>query len=367
MTTPDIVDAELCPFAFVGCWNRELQSKSAENPLESPRDLVAAAIRDSGLSTVILGGDNIYPPWLVAPDGIETIKLTDRRPFRPRYERGAFRRGARLYSTVPHLWVAIGNHNIDKASEFDIYEEQRATFGPVSLPAPYYTRQFRDGRRIVVIDTNTVDAGREADFTAMCDWLATVAQGEYLLVQHIPFICLSSARRDGSWSRPVLRRARELLDVFLRPGVTPPTAILCADTHNFQYGVVSYKGLEIPQFVVGTGGARPDPLPATMKQEDWAYKPSDTPGLSYRMMSTADSYGYLRVDAADATSSNQQSIVHGGLQFTFVSVAPWTRSDTEPFRYVYAKPWPPSRGGRRQRTRRRQSRRKAAAKTRRHR
>lgn len=285
----DRVDTPLLPLAFVGCWNRELRTPTGARIEDGPRERVAAAIAAASPRTVILGGDNIYAPSVydAATDKVTKGKL---------YDEGAFENGATLYTSHPQVFVAVGNHNVDKEdTTFNILEKEIATFTPERMPSTYYRRTFQDGLSIVVIDTNLVVPEREAEFQAMLAWLETVTDRPYILVQHEPFASIAKVK-DGVNIRKVLPRYKDILNRIFLPKVVPPIAILCADTHNYQYGTITYNGVTVPQYVVGTGGAKPDPLNKPISEDEKIFKPEGDAGLTYTFDHMVDGFGFLLID-----------------------------------------------------------------------
>lgn len=84
----------------------------------------------------------------------------------------------------------------------------------------------------------------------------------------------------------------------------PPVAVLCADTHNYQVGVITYGGKTIQQIIVGTRGATHDPI----EGEDRAFSVGDQ--LQYRLTENIEGLGCLRVTGLD--------------EYEFVRVAGWS-------------------------------------------
>lgn len=294
------IDKPLFPLAFVGCWNREIRTTGGGR-ISGPREAVATAIEDIHPATIILGGDNIYAPTTRSADG-KNVKGKI-------YDVSAFEHGANLYiEKAPTLLVAVGNHNIDKAS-FDIIETEQKRFGKEAMPAPYFIRKFtKDNINVIFINTNLVVEGREEAFSKMIKWLAGVTKEPYLLIQHEPISALAKIDKITGTTNvyKVLPRAGEILDILIR---APPKAILCADTHNYQRGELLYKGVSIPQYIVGTGGARPDPLIAVEAPLD--ISSADVSGLVYRFHEHTPGYGFLLVTGdADAQTYEFKGVSH---------------------------------------------------------
>jgi hypothetical protein len=212
----------LHPFIFVGCWNRR----------GAPRNAVADAVMKTDIANVILGGDNVYP-----------------LPGTKSHAAEVFREGMELYAGK-RLFGVLGNHNVKNIS---VGAEELAYKG-WTLPAPYYVHRFKDAA-IVCLDTNSMDG--TLDVNVMAAWMRKTlaelkAEGlPYYIVQHEPYASYKKSKLTTLVNGSTL--LYEMLEY-------PPVAILCADTHNFQVGMLNVRGTKILQFIVGTGGAAHDPI-----------------------------------------------------------------------------------------------------------
>lgn len=223
MTTID-KSKDLIPFLFMGCWNRD----------QEPRTTVANAIRDNPIETLILGGDNVYP---------EKMRIGASTDFTKVYSLKTLMNGVHML-TGKDIYAALGNHNIGGPML-----NTQLGLSEWNMPARYYCINFND-YSLIVIDSNL-----EADeYSVMYKWLSdkikelNFSKRQYYYVQHEPFIAF---KKKKNFVFPKL----ELLTILAE---YPPIAILCADTHNFQEGILQINDVKIPQFVVGTGGADPD-------------------------------------------------------------------------------------------------------------
>ena len=253
------------PFLFFGCWNRDGPA----------RDTVMTAVKESKIRTVILGGDNIYPQKVgkVKTYGLET-----------------FARGA-AFLADKKVYAAIGNHNI---ADPTVFEAQKRLW---NISNTFY--RFKHGSmNFLVLDTNRM---KNAEMMAwFADQLAELQTSflPYYLVQHEPYASFKKGKiQILADSAPYLRRL----------AVYPPRAVLCADTHNYQRGVLRVGGVVIPQIVVGTGGAEPDPIDVEY-MESHGRQIEIEEGM-YELQEYVPGYGYLRVDA----DGHEE----------FVLVAPW--------------------------------------------
>lgn len=266
----------LHPFLFVGCWN---------NPTTKDYVGVFKKISEDPITTLILGGDNIYPKK--NPNGSKEYSVDE-------VENGfeIARQGKNVVLT------ALGNHNIGNKDVYDKIKELYA------IESNYYCVHFSDGFSLVFLDTSLCKKGGE-QMEAMFAWLADLLGriGPYYLVQHVP---IASIRDDGP---DLLRRKNELLKIIQH---NLPRAILCAHTHLYQHGKIEFQssphneseraspnlGLakkEIDQFIVGTGGAILDGSPS---HDDTSIAEGNF--FSYTILETQKTHGYARIMAPGA-------------------------------------------------------------------
>lgn len=261
MTTID-KEKTLIPFLFMGCWNED----------DSPRVSVAKAIMENPIQTVVLGGDNVYP---------QKMRIGNATDFKKVYSQKTLMNGVHmLYGK--DIYAALGNHNVGGPML-----KLQLGLNEWTMPDRYYCINFSD-YSLIVIDTNLID--NDELFASMNVWLSeTINKLEtsgrkYYYVQHDPFISF------GKKSPIVLPKLNNILEILAK---YPPIAILCADTHNYQKGVLEINGVTIQQYVVGTGGAHPDYVKA--KNGDLY----ETSGVKYIMENHISGYGYLEVTKDD--------------------------------------------------------------------
>jgi hypothetical protein len=263
---------DLHPFLFMGCWNEAL-------PSPEPRNAVAAAIRANPVPTLILGGDNVYPKKQVV--GEKKMKT---------YSLELLNEGLGLFAEK-HLHIALGNHNVDAP------EIQTRVMEIGRLTNRYYCKTFRDAYALVVIDTNLVDTVLGPP---MLEWIARTVRTlqesgtRYYFIQHEPFL---------SYKKGKAEQLDKGVDILRLLAAYPPILILCADTHNYQELMITVGGVSIPQIVVGTGGAHPDPFGDTSET-----KVRDD--IVYTLGKHTEGFGYLQVNAPG--------------DFAFQNVAPWS-------------------------------------------
>jgi hypothetical protein len=236
---------DLHPFLFMGCWNRK----------GSGRDAVLTAIKKDSVPLLVLGGDNAYP---------DKTKSGDKR-----YILADVMSGLDGLPKDREVYVGIGNHNIDKwavtNSTHSIYEIEQE-YPDWNLPYNYYCVLFEDKRALIFLDTNLFKRG--GDINGMLRWFKATLQHtikrhgyKYYIIQHDPFFSIKSPKPGRTVPRKThLSDSHRILDTILEVNCLP-IAILCADTHNYQEWDLDYKGHTFHQAVVGTGGAKPDPVP----------------------------------------------------------------------------------------------------------
>lgn len=245
-------------FLFMGCWNRDGCQKIGGQAA------VAAAIRGEPTHfPLFLGGDNIYP------DKSPTTK-------RKTYPAQRLLQGINcLVGAVPRpLFAAIGNHNLPLLpTEFQ---------APWILPATSYRVDFANVS-VLVLDSNAWDTGTEEEARSLLELLKTelaslrTRDRAYYCIMHHPIV---SYKKKGI---QVLPHYAAVLDEFVK---WKPRILLVADTHNYQKGIIEWKGMDLLQIVSGTGGADLDP----MEFQDHMELP-----VAYRLLEGMVSYGYQRI------------------------------------------------------------------------
>ena len=292
-----VAERRLHPFLFMGCWNYTSHTGRGS----AARDAVLAMIKTHPeRELLVAAGDNAYPEK-ARNTGIETFNVED------------IGQGFKLLKDSRpkgKLLVGIGNHNAERLNAGDkrILQVERETFG-TALPHTFFCRIFtKDHCALLFLDTNAFEKKHaklnslyeDPDYVAdMLQWLEEVIlylkkkRYRYYLVQHEPMF---SIKPKGV---QMLTRLTDVMDVLDGTG-HKPIAILSADTHNHQQWKLEYKGHSYTQVVTGTGGARPDYVPALETLPVNAELRIDTrPFTSIRyktsMRNRIPSYGYLEV------------------------------------------------------------------------
>jgi hypothetical protein len=268
-------DVPLHPFLFVGCWN---------NPTTRDYERVFQKIQEDPITTLILGGDNIYP-------------FKDENGNK-RYNVDEVEKGFRIAKEGKNIvYTALGNHNITNPQVFDKEKEL------YTLPSRYYSVHFSDNYSLVFLDSNLFKTGGDA-LTSMFDWLRELIGkiGPYYLVQHHPIAGI----RDSGPS--FLKYKNQLLQIIQN---NLPIAVFSSHIHLFQHGLIQFQsrphdenenkraspnlGLnrkEINQYIVGTGGAVLDGIPS---RDDSIIIEGNF--FEYRVLETQKTYGYSRITA----------------------------------------------------------------------
>ena len=254
MTTID-KSTNLIPFLFMGCWNRN----------DKPRSSVADALRENPIKTLILGGDNIYPNKVRIGNNVKKV-----------YNLKTLMNGIdMLYGK--DIYTALGNHNVD-GSTLNV----QLSLNKWIIPSRYYSVNFAD-HSLIVIDSNLITTDK---YNIMKEWLMTTINylkdkgRKYYYVQHDPFISFKKSKKT------VLANISEMLNILAH---YPPIMILCADTHNYQKGTLKVGDVSITQYIVGTGGASPDPVTVEIGTSE------TVDDITYKMTDYIPGYGYLEV------------------------------------------------------------------------
>jgi hypothetical protein len=284
----------LYPFSFVGCWNKPMPGI----PLAAqPRYRVAKAIMDTRESpdeVIILGGDNIY--------AVEGSKA---------HNEAEFNIGAGFYEEAD-VFTAIGNHNLGVFA--DTGHSKLTAHADVGwIPAAeetYYRVPFAEAD-IIVLDSNLRKGAQARWLHGQIQELKATGK-PWWLVQHEPFASFKK-KKEGKMKEHAIANNYSR-NVFYMIKQHPPIAVLCADTHNYQRGrLVFPDGLEITQYVVGTGGGIPDRI---TKDDIAAVPPIDTGLVQYVVDEVAEGFGFLRVE--------------GPVAIAFVTVMPWMAGGAQP-------------------------------------
>ena len=292
-----VAERRLHPFLFMGCWNYTSHTGRGS----AARDAVLAMIKTHPeRELLVAAGDNAYPEK-ARNTGIKTFNMED------------IGHGFDLLihsRAKGKLLVGIGNHNAERLNAGDkrILQVERETFG-TALPHTFFCRIFtKDHCALLFLDTNAFEKKHaklnslyeDPEYVAdMLEWLEEVIlylkkkRYRYYLVQHEPMF---SIKPKGI---QILSRVNDIMDILNTTG-HKPIAILSADTHNHQQWKLEYKGHSYTQVVTGTGGARPDYVPALetlpLNAELRITKRPFT-SIQYKtpMRNRIPSYGYLEV------------------------------------------------------------------------
>jgi hypothetical protein len=286
---------KLYPFSFVGCWNKPMPGI----PLKGqPRRVVASALlaaQKSPDEVVILGGDNIY--------AVEGDKAK-------RHNEADFVDGAAPFEEA-NVFTAVGNHNLGPfadtgKSKVRVMAEE---YGWLPSAAESYYRVPFEEADVIVLDTNQNGPAQSAWFMGQVMELAATGK-PWWLVQHEPFASIKKIKA-GKPKTHILD-AKYVNGILPFVALYPPLGILCADTHNYQAGrLVMGGGVEIPQWVVGTGGGIPDRITGA----DVAALGGgiQSPLFYYAVDAVAPDFGFARVTGPGAV--------------TFISVMPWPEQE----------------------------------------
>lgn len=256
-------------------------------PLEAqPRRVVARSLlntQESPDEIVILGGDNIY-----AVEGDPE----------KRHNEADFVDGAAPFEEA-NVFTAVGNHNVGLFADTGHHKLRVMAEEYGWLPS-YFDRYYRipfAEADVIVLDTNMITKRQP---TWLAHQLAELkAAGKlWWLVQHEPFASIKK-RKEGQLKTHILTKkyADGILPLLAS---YPPLGILCADTHNYQKGKIIIGDIEIPQWVVGTGGGIPDRI--TPADVDAIGGGIQAPLFYYAVDAVAPGFGFARVTGPGAVS-----------------------------------------------------------------
>ena len=249
-----INDSEnLVPFIFMGCWN--LDSK--------PRNDVTDDIRLNKIQTIVLGGDNVYHEKKEIGESLSSQIFKDR--LHTLFDGINRLKGKKIYA-------ALGNHDVDN----NMIEVQLSLKEWI-IPNRYYCVEFKD-YSLIVIDTSI-------NQSLMSEWLLEKvtelknANKKYFYVQHRPFITFQHKVKN--------RVEKKILKLLYILSTYPPISILCAHRHNYQNATLNVNGVNIQQFIVGTGGAHQH---SAIISKSYKFK-----NITYTLNEYIEAYGYLEV------------------------------------------------------------------------
>lgn len=313
-------------FIFFGCWN--YIDLTVEIP---PRDRVLQMIKknSSDIESIIIAGDNWYPTKNTEIETqVETetkVKVkTKIKPKIKKYLNCVLESGFKLLSDInKKVYFAIGNHDIKKIPEKEpcfllkkqleiknknfIYpsinyyssNSRRLSSDKLSIPS-FLSKierepviQIINGNHFLFIDTDILQDN-------YLDYLKKIIniiknKNEYkikdkdientkllFIVGHDPFfVC----RKKGD--QKVIKTLIKTINDFIKKLKNYNVIYLCADTHNFQIGILNNT---IPMIIAGTGGASLDELCFDDKNKLNTINGSD----SYYYYNVKE-YGYLKI------------------------------------------------------------------------
>ena len=301
-------------FIFFGCWN--YIDLTVEVP---PRDKVLRMIKEnsSDIESIIIAGDNWYP---TKNTEIETETETKTK----KYLKTVLKSGFELLSAIDKkVYLAIGNHDIKQIPDTHpcfLLEKQLNLLkkhirnGNLIYPSIKYQLsnsprlssdrstflskierepiiQVIDGNHFLFIDTDIL----QEDYTIYLDKIIKIIGDEYsikdktiektkllFIVGHDPFF-VCRKKEDKTVYKTFIKKTEEFITNLKNYNVI----YLCADTHNFQIGILNDT---IPMIIGGTGGASLDELCFHDKNKKNIINDSN----SYYYYNVKE-YGYLKI------------------------------------------------------------------------
>ena len=281
-----------------GCWNKNQCLEGAEHdPREEVFQLLADEHKEYDFG--ILLGDNIYP------HKIKSKKRTKRKLTLKKFLESNVRKYRDIKKITDqitndkypkNLHVILGNHDVEKKC---VKQNQIRHFSSGNSSIyPKNTIFETDSAVFLFLNTNNI--GELLDFLhtfnpdMMNDrWL--------ILCGHDPIYSYKPKikKKKGKTKVRLFQKIDELKYIFgaLSDINYTKMAYVCADTHNYQLIEVGYLSeeyqLAFPVIVIGTGGAKPDPLDNVEKNKTHF---DDDTELHVDIIDSENPYGFVEMD-----------------------------------------------------------------------
>ena len=277
---------------FFGCWNNGGCKNNG-----FLRKIVDSIITNNNLyDGGIILGDNVYPTKLsnfhdisVLKDGIECINRI-KKP----------------------MYIALGNHDV---TQCDIITHEAKNHDYWIFDKNYFSKTFNKNNlsiKLIVIDTNLIYDNKiyqsihlDEKQNIRCDLpksidpklenmmefikkeLSDSKKYNWIIIAgHHP---IAFFKQQKDIAKPIINaKFGELVEIF---GSLKNLVYICADTHNFQYNIISNndKSKNVKQFISGTGGALPDMIVSEFKDGNFYEIGNDYKIL---LKDTYSPYGY---------------------------------------------------------------------------
>lgn len=324
-------------FVTFGCWN--CRHEKCKNELIVPMDNVIDKIKNdykldsdgnSPLNYIIVSGDNYYP---LKTDKISKTINTDE-----------LREGIKKLSEIspegnPPIFMIMGNHDLEPTigdsyiftpqieiqPKCGILSSEKKSIDDLESKITYLPRGellFGEKTLILMIDTSIYDED-EIDELIMCyepgetkeslrlaqktfvlDKIDNGAAKNIIIIGHHPIMGVKQTEEKTDKKTGKIKPAGQKITTmkpFIDFWSELPTDkgldyyYLCADVHLYQEGTVTLQsnGLQINQYVAGTGGAEKDSPPpnGTYTEE----------GVVYEINKSKKSYGFLECKELDGS------------------------------------------------------------------
>ncbi len=357
-------------FIHFGCWNKGKCSEESptSNGLSEMTHLLRNYIDRNEVDFITIAGDNYYPDKKPIGPEVEGAKQQKVKKF----NKGDFDSGFGCLPLSVKKYVLFGNHDMeDNVVDDDGTKHQcKALLLQQELGKTYPTNtsyeffddvmiQIRDNTLIIMLDTSIYSFKPTTPIIETCYQHIFSSQKQKLIddpdgyqikdlidyqkqkiinaiekntceniifIGHHPIISKVSKTLEGKPQINKFKPEDGLINFFNDISVVSVGNVgsnnsinsilqgrniyyLCADTHFYQYGIVSTGGLDINQYIVGTGGADQDELPIDEAEENTTYKTKIdrvinkvSYDVSYVIKEQKKTFGFLVVNIDDTVS-----------------------------------------------------------------
>lgn len=290
------IDQESLTFFVFGCWNKDETGPRDIVPRDVvPRDVVLEHLQTKTGTGIydfgIVAGDNIYPHVLT------TTNVIKKKEYNHEVIVSGF---AALDNVNAPVKMVLGNHNVLNVTwkpnmGIKEYEEHVSKLSKnISLILENKVEN-RGIANVWYLDSN--EATKIADFinttinNAIEDFEASTWN---IIVGHHPLFSIKTKYVSGivDESKDKVALLNDFDNIMTAISKLKNPVYLCADVHNFQVGVIRYKGVSLPMVVAGTGGAQPDPIANDLKTYSHPYNGEK---VEYQVFGQENPYGYCGV------------------------------------------------------------------------
>ena len=280
-----------------GCWNKnQCLEGSTNDPRSEVLHLLAEEPKEYDFG--ILLGDNIYPHKVKTKK--RTKKITTKKFLESNVKKyqdiKIITNNITNGKHEKNLHVILGNHDVEKEC---VKRNQIRHFNSGNSSV-YPNNTIFETEQAVFLFLNTNNIGELLDF--LHTFNPEMMKNRWLILcGHDPIFSYKpkTKKKKGKTKVRLFQKIDELRHIFsaLSNIDYPKMAYICADTHNYQLIEVGYISEEyqlmFPVIVVGTGGAKPDPLDNI--EENKTHFDDETE-LHVDIIDSKSPYGFVEMD-----------------------------------------------------------------------